>query len=48
MTLNCILSGDRWLNRNCKRNYGIISINILLLPIRQLGEVTALNRVHYK
>jgi len=41
ITLDCILLGNRWLNQNCKRNYGIIPINILLLPARQLGKIVA-------
>jgi hypothetical protein len=43
MTLNRILFRDRWLNRNYKRDYRIIFINILLLPAKQLGEVAAIN-----
>ena len=43
MTFNCILSKDRWSNRNCKYNYGTISINILLLPVRRLGKVAIIN-----
>ena len=43
ITLDCILSRDRQSNQNCKCNYGTISINILLLPTRRLGKVTALN-----
>jgi len=39
MTLNCILSRDRWLNRNYKYNYRIIYINVLLLPVRQLEKI---------
>jgi hypothetical protein len=34
MTFYCISFRDRWLNQNCKCNYRIISINILLLPAR--------------
>ena len=43
MTFNCILFRDRRLNRNCEYNYGIISINILFLPIRQLRKVVTLS-----
>ena len=43
MTFNCILSEDKWLNQNCEYNYGIISINILLLPARRLGKVATIN-----
>jgi hypothetical protein len=42
-TLDCILSGDRWLNRNYKCDYGTIFTNVLLLPARQLGKITALS-----
>jgi hypothetical protein len=43
MTLNCILSGDKWLNRNYKRDYGTIFTNILFLPARQLGKVAIIS-----
>jgi hypothetical protein len=43
MTFNYILSRDRRLNQNYKRDYGTISINILLLPARQLGKVAAVS-----
>ena len=43
MTLDCILFRDKWLNQNYKRDYRIISINILLLPARQLGKVATGN-----
>jgi hypothetical protein len=43
MTFNYILSRDRWLNQNCKCDYGIIFINILLLPARQLGKVATIS-----
>ena len=48
MTLNRILFRDRQLNRNCKYNYRIISINILLLSARRLGKVATLNKVYCK
>jgi hypothetical protein len=48
MTFDCIPSKDRWLNWNCKCDYGIISINILLLPIKWLGKVAAVGWVYYK
>ena len=38
ITLDRILSRDRQSNRNCKYNYGTISINILLLPIKRLEK----------
>ena len=43
MTLDCILFKNKWLNRNCKRDYGTIPINVLLLPIRQLGKMAAIS-----
>jgi hypothetical protein len=43
MTLDCIIFRDKWLNQNYKRDYGIIFINILLLPARRLGKVAAVN-----
>ena len=42
-TLDYILFKNRGLNRNCECDYGIISINILLLLVKRLGKVATLS-----
>ena len=43
MTFNYILFRDKWLNRNCKYDYRIIFIDILLLLVKQLGKIAAVS-----